>query len=314
VRRIVQNALLVAFGLLVGLLILEGAIRLAALVLPTQLERARSASASLGSDETTILCIGDSHTYGVGVSAEEAYPSQLERALRRHGVKARIVNAGIPGRNTGQLLEALPASIARYRPQIVIMWAGANNQWVPLDASARPALRFRDHIRLFRLLRLLLRRYEGVSGDFRGELQVALGQVDPADLSGPTGKRELRAAEPVTEMTLRDLGSAIDVVRRAGAIPVLVTYPVPLGPIMGHIDEAIESAGGTHDARVVDTRAVVRRHRPRQSKLLLPDMHPNARLHRAIGWEIGRVLVRERVVAVGDPTAQSRKAPLGEPQ
>ncbi len=292
----VQRALLIVFGLLIGLLILEGAIRVAALVLPMQLERARGASASAAPGETTILCVGDSHTYGVGVSADEAYPAQLERVLRAHHVNARVINAGVPGRNTGQLLEALAPSIEQYRPQVVIAWAGANNQWVPLDDAARPALRWRDHVRLFRLARLLLRRYEGVSGDFRGELQVALGQIDPAALTGAPGQRELRAADTVAQMTLRDLGDGVEVVRRAGAVPLLVTYPVTLGPVLGRIDESIERAGATHGARVVDARAVARRHRVRQRTLLLPDMHPNARLHRAIGWEIARVLVREHVV------------------
>jgi len=139
---------------------------------------------------------------------------------------------------------------------------------------------------------------------------VALGQVDPNVLVGAPGKRELRAADTVGEMTLRDLGDGIEVVRRAGAVPLLVTYPLPLGPVLVRIDESIERAGATHGVRVVDTRVVTRRHRPSGQELLLPDLHPNARLHRAIGWEIARVLVRERVV----PAAQSTKAPPGEAQ
>lgn len=294
-RLVAERALLVGLGLLAGLLLLEGAIRVAALVLPRQLSRARSESTAVGGP--TILCVGDSHTYGVGVAADQAYPAQLERALARHGVQARVVNAGIPGRNTDQLLEELPAALAAYRPRVVVVWAGANNQYAPLDATARPALRLRDHVRLFRLLRLLLRRYEGVSGDFRGELQVALGQVDPAELVQTTSPRTLRAVDPVGEMTRRDLGAAVDLVRRAGAEPILVTYPLPLGPLLLRIVESIERAGATHGARVVDTRVVMRRHLVAGRALLLPDMHPNARLQRAVGWEIARLLVRERVMA-----------------
>jgi lysophospholipase L1-like esterase len=289
----VQRGLLIALGLLIGLTLLEGCLRLAALVLPQRLQRAEVGSTSWSPDDLVILCVGDSHTYGVGVAPEEAYPAQVERVLRRRGFHARVINAGVPGRNTEQLLEVLDSVIGRYDPRLVLVWAGANNQWVPLDDAAMPALRLRDRIRLFRFVRLLLNRYEGVSGDFRTELEIALSKVAPETLGAQPPARELRAAQVTADMTLRDMSAVIEVVKGARAVPVLVTYPVTLGPVLGLIDEAIVTAGATHGASVVDTRPVARRHRTQHGTLLLPDMHPNARLYRAIGWEIARVLVRE---------------------
>src|SRR5687767_7652500 len=124
-RAFVQRAVLVGVGLLVGLLLLEGLLRLAAAVLPQRLQRAQPVKQEERPPEpgeVRILCVGDSHTYGVGVSPDESYPSQLERLLRARGVHARVVNAGVPGQNSSQLRERLPAKLAEYRPQVVLVW------------------------------------------------------------------------------------------------------------------------------------------------------------------------------------------------
>ena len=36
-------------------------------------------------DATTILCVGDSHTYGATLPDEESYPTQLQALLEKHG-------------------------------------------------------------------------------------------------------------------------------------------------------------------------------------------------------------------------------------
>ena len=294
-----QRALLLCFGLVVGVLLLEGALRVAALVIPPRLERAAAPVEELPvPGETRVLCIGDSHTYGVGVEPAESYPAQLEAVLRARGVRVRVVNAGVPGRNSTQLREVLPAKIAQYHPQIVLVWVGANNQWMPLDDKApAPAMRLRDRFRLVRFLRLLLGRNEGVSGDFRRELddaQAAVGETP--QVQGQPGSRSLRSVEATAELTRRDLDPIVETIRAAGAVPVLLTYPVTLGPLLTAIDKAVLEAGATSRARVIDLQVMARRHVRRVRKLLQPDMHPTARFYRAIGWEIARTLVRERVI------------------
>jgi hypothetical protein len=77
-----------------------------------------------------VLCVGDSHTYGAGVSAEEAYPAQLQRFLDEAapGVYA-VMNRGVPGFTTTQVRRRLPQWIGELDPTIVIVIAGANNIW-----------------------------------------------------------------------------------------------------------------------------------------------------------------------------------------
>lgn len=295
-RTLLQRAALVALGLTIGLALLEGGLRIAALVLPARFER-ESAAARRPPEpgELLVLAVGDSHTFGVGVEPDEAYPAQLEAILRRRGVRARVINAGAPGRNSRQLREVLPRMLAQYRPRIAIVWVGANNQWVPLvpDGATVP---FYDRFRLVRLVRLLVTRNEGVSGDFRRDLDDALVAPTDVPMPPPPGPREQRTLDAAADATRRDVGPIVESIRAAGAAPVLLTYPITLGPMLAAIDDAIVTEGTAHGARVVDLRVMARRHRPRIRHLLLPDIHPNARLYHAISWEIARTLVREDVV------------------
>jgi lysophospholipase L1-like esterase len=49
---------------------------------------------------TTIICIGDSVTYGHGVSSEESYPARLEQLLKAGGGESiRVMNRGVTGWN-----------------------------------------------------------------------------------------------------------------------------------------------------------------------------------------------------------------------
>jgi len=54
---------------------------------------------------TRIFALGDSHTYAVGVSAEQAWPKVLERKLNlAHEGRFRVYNGGVSGYNMHQYL------------------------------------------------------------------------------------------------------------------------------------------------------------------------------------------------------------------
>jgi lysophospholipase L1-like esterase len=69
----------------------------------------------------TIICFGDSLTYGTGASEGMDYPSQLSRLI---GME--IINAGVPGDTTSMALDCLDAIIDK-DPRIVFITLGGND-------------------------------------------------------------------------------------------------------------------------------------------------------------------------------------------
>ena len=79
-----------------------------------------------------ILVLGDSLSAGYGLPAAEAFPAQLEQALRQSGQMVRVINAGVSGDTTAGGLARLDWSLAEH-PQLVIVQLGANDALRGLD-------------------------------------------------------------------------------------------------------------------------------------------------------------------------------------
>jgi len=82
--------------------------------------------------ERRILALGDSLTAGYGLAADEAFPSQLERALRARGLPVRLINAGVSGDTSAGGLARLDWALAD-KPDAVIVCLGANDALRGLD-------------------------------------------------------------------------------------------------------------------------------------------------------------------------------------
>jgi lysophospholipase L1-like esterase len=91
---------------------------------------------SEGEAKYTLLCEGDSFTYGIGGNA---YPDQLQKLMNeRHGEgTVRTVNTGIPGLNSALLADDLEAHLIEHKPDAVLVIVGENNSWnsIRLDDS-----------------------------------------------------------------------------------------------------------------------------------------------------------------------------------
>jgi acyl-CoA thioesterase-1 len=86
------------------------------------------ASAVAGHAETIrIVAIGDSNIAGKGVSASQAYPAALQRALRAKGYDVVVRNAGVNGNTTSDVLARLDSSVPP-GTQVAIVAAGANDR------------------------------------------------------------------------------------------------------------------------------------------------------------------------------------------
>ena len=82
-------------------------------------------------DSFSILCAGDSHTYGVDAPRGLSYPDQLENLLNANSATTGYVtaNLGVPGYNSAQTLRQLRDAFdgSNGIPDLVIICVGGNN-------------------------------------------------------------------------------------------------------------------------------------------------------------------------------------------
>jgi lysophospholipase L1-like esterase len=159
-RRLFGRLVLAALGLLAALALAEVGLRLAA----SRVERSTSQAA--GGVAFDILCVGDSYTYGLGSEDGKGYPEHLQDLLDQAWGPgaARVHNAGLPGQNSSQAADSLPAHLARVAPELVILLVGHNNTWNFNDLHLAPGegeavtrgAGLLGRLRVVRLLRLAL--------------------------------------------------------------------------------------------------------------------------------------------------------------
>ena len=84
-----------------------------------------------------ITVLGDSLVAGYGLDAADAFPAQLERALRDRGCRVTVTNAGVSGDTTAGGRARLDWVLAD-APQLVIVELGANDalRGLPPEAAA----------------------------------------------------------------------------------------------------------------------------------------------------------------------------------
>jgi len=68
-----------------------------------------------------IMVIGDSFTFGMGVSLEDTYAKRLEQLINDAGKTAEVINCGVIGYGMWQYLETLKRKVIPYKPDLVIL-------------------------------------------------------------------------------------------------------------------------------------------------------------------------------------------------
>jgi acyl-CoA thioesterase-1 len=96
---------------------------------------ALATAAAAPAQERVIVAFGDSLTAGLGVPAEESYPSRLAKRLKAEGYVYRVVNAGVSGDTTAGGLRRVDWAL-RLKPEIVILELGANDALRGQDLAA----------------------------------------------------------------------------------------------------------------------------------------------------------------------------------
>ncbi len=86
----------------------------------------------------TIAVLGDSLTAGYGLSAAAAFPARLEAALRRSGIAARVIDAGVSGDTTAGGRARLDW-VLQDNPDLLLVELGANDALRALDPAQAEA-------------------------------------------------------------------------------------------------------------------------------------------------------------------------------
>ncbi|MBU1043630.1 MAG: hypothetical protein KJ915_04435 [Candidatus Omnitrophica bacterium] len=122
-----KKPVLIIFGIILSFVILETGLRFAAWIAQSNLNH----SSFSDNKKLKILCLGDSYTYGLGVERDQAYPAQLELLLKAklEKDKVEVINAGRPGMNTPLLANNFDSLLDTYRPDIVLVMIGTNDEW-----------------------------------------------------------------------------------------------------------------------------------------------------------------------------------------
>ncbi len=77
-------------------------------------------------EQIRIVALGDSNFGAPGVSRDQAYPAQLERALRARGIDATVVNAGVNGDTTDGVLARMDSDVPQ-GTDVVLVSIGIND-------------------------------------------------------------------------------------------------------------------------------------------------------------------------------------------
>jgi len=178
-------------GLFIALLLLEGALRVVGFL---HVRESQKRGSKAGQGTHRILCFGDSFTFGVGAASGEDYPSQLEQLLNKKktaGKRFTVINRGVGGYNTAQVLSDLRSCVDDVAPDMVVVMVGIHNPWNLWGYNEykkgntfwAKAEKLLYRVRVFKLVILL-------AGNIRDKQQGKKNPTDPGPAPAPASHDE----------------------------------------------------------------------------------------------------------------------------
>jgi hypothetical protein len=305
-RPVLQRLLLILFGFAAMLAAAEVCLQLGGIYVEAT---GRRNALTWLTGNLRLLSMGDSNTYGLQVSREDAYPQVVERLWNEDAELPRIevMNLGWPGTNSSELRRHYERWLTIFRPDVVTVMIGANDSWsIPLSdddglgASTEPA--WWKHFRVYRLLRLIRRSFEEWSLeakpiDFEGDVVrsktgrrvMGGGEIRYGEESIELGWRA--SPEPVREwrtILKRNLAAFGDLAAAADAKLVLITYPSG-SRVYGATNRAIREVAAERELPLIELEAEFRERCPDWvCKELRRDQHATP-----VGYELaGEIITR----------------------
>ncbi len=85
----------------------------------------------------SVLCVGDSWTFGMQMQPEQAYPGQLQVLLRdEHGLAAEVHNLGKPGSSSFRAARMVRSQLPVLPADLIVLQVGANADFVGAEDDA----------------------------------------------------------------------------------------------------------------------------------------------------------------------------------
>jgi tetratricopeptide (TPR) repeat protein len=109
----------------------------------------------------TILCVGDSYTFGGFGSFEDTYPQQLQQIVnnsrRSLDTSFRVINGGVCEYNSRQVLARLPSLVSLYHPQMLVVLVGSANRYnlALFDMSGNSVMAAIRSLRIYKMAYIL---------------------------------------------------------------------------------------------------------------------------------------------------------------
>lgn len=266
----------------------------------------------------TILCLGDSHTFGVGVPADRTYPAQLEQLLADRGLTVNVVNLGAPGTNTSQIRCHLPEWIQRFRPSAIVVLAGVNDGWNSSEVlrvewedgmlKSRPGQLWRarllnilSHLKSYRLAVYLFRHTERD----RREVEQARDREGRSVLHdyNPQGA----SADPYADAkrAFRNLCRMAETARNQQVSLILMTYVGVPAVTFETVNDVLRQAARSCSMPLVDNDQILHPllvdqaglvNTDLRNALFFPDMHPTAQGYQRIADNLARFLIEQHLL------------------
>lgn len=149
---LLQKIIFIICGLMVCLVTVEMLLRLGGFIfLAFQEHRNRISIAQSGSYR--IMCSGESTT---AFGGNDSYPSQLEKILNQSnaGIRFTVINKGVPGVPTSNLLAHLEDYLNIYKPNMVVTMMGINDEYQRVDHE-KLLVSFIKSFRIYKLAEFL---------------------------------------------------------------------------------------------------------------------------------------------------------------
>jgi lysophospholipase L1-like esterase len=163
-----------------------------------------------------VVCLGGSTTYGHELSADQAWPHIAQEVLRQEGIRAEVLNAGVPGYGSRQLLLRYRRDIAPLKPDFVVLYEGWNRTGAVVDPAGfvPPGILRPDASAAQSLVRSLGRHSLLARDAIKGAMRVR----------GELGSEPWHP-DPYHDIFVADFRALVRDIAADGVTPVLVVYP-----------------------------------------------------------------------------------------